>query len=105
MGRDKRVYVLGGKIVVAMLRKSDTDFRSNFCLGGQAEQVDVTPEEADYIARLCDTLSIDFAGIDFLYDGGHPLLGEMEDIVGARMVYSLTDIDIIDDYVDYILSR
>ena len=105
LGRDKRVYVLGGKPVVAMLRISDADFRSNFCLGGRAEQVDVSPEERDYIARLCDVLSIDFAGIDFLYDNGKAVLGEMEDIVGARMVYSLTDRDIIDEYVDYILSK
>ncbi len=105
LGRDKRVYVLGGKPVCAMLRKSDSDFRSNFCLGGRAEQVDLTAEEADYVARLCSVLSVDFAGIDFLYDGGKAVLGEMEDIVGARMVYSLTDRDIIDEYVAYILSK
>ena len=38
-GWDMRVYVLGGEIYAAMLRRSERDFRSNFSLGGTAEQV------------------------------------------------------------------
>ena len=36
LGRDVRVYILGDRILASMLRISDTDFRSNFCLGGRA---------------------------------------------------------------------
>ena len=35
-GKDLRVYVTGNRITACMLRSSDTDFRSNFCLGGKA---------------------------------------------------------------------
>ena len=44
----------------------------------------------------------DYYGIDFVFDGGQPVFNEIEDTVGARMVYSVTDIDILDLYCDYI---
>mgnify|MGYP000090003010 CR=1 FL=1 len=43
-----------------------------------------------------------YIGIDFLFDGGHLIFNEIEDTVGARMVYDKTDIDIIKLYCDYI---
>ena len=45
LGKDVRVYAIGNRIVQAMLRVSETDFRSNFCLGGQAELYELGAEE------------------------------------------------------------
>ena len=45
---------------------------------------------------------IDYIGIDFLFDNGHLIFNEIEDTVGARMVYDKTDIDIIKLYCNYI---
>ena len=42
------------------------------------------------------------AGVDMLYDHGHPLIGEIEDVVGSRMLYQTSDIDIVALYLDEI---
>ena len=105
LGRDLRVYVLGREPVAAMLRISDADFRSNFCLGGRAECHELTAEEREYDRRIAEEFDFGLVGIDFIYDGGRPVFNEIEDVVGARMLYALTDIDIADRYLGFILEK
>ena len=59
LGRDVRVYVIGGKIITAMLRISDKDFRSNFCLGGRAEVYNLSDEEREKMTQLLNHGFID----------------------------------------------
>lgn len=105
LGRDVRVWVLGGEIICAFLRVSDTDFRSNYCLGGRAEKYNLNEEEKSKVNRIIDLvtpLGADYYGIDFVFDNGKAVFNELEDAVGARMVYANTEIDIIGMYIDYI---
>ncbi len=104
LGKDVRVYVCGGKIIQAMLRSSESDFRSNFCLGGKASCYTLNEEEISYVQKLQDHFQFDFAGIDFIFDEGKAVFNEIEDVVGSRMLYSMTEIDIVSIYVDYLLS-
>lgn len=101
-GRDKRVYLLGGKILACVERHSDSDFRSNFSLGGSATLADVSEEEMKAVKLIYHSLTPDFVGVDFIYRNGMPLLNEVEDVVGTRMLYELTDIDAVDEYAKYI---
>ena len=50
---------------------------------------------------------IGLAGIDFLIgDNGELIFNEVEDVVGARMLYQcVPDINLVGKYLDYILSR
>jgi ribosomal protein S6--L-glutamate ligase/gamma-F420-2:alpha-L-glutamate ligase len=107
LGLDLRVYVIGRHIEAAMLRKSDPerDFRSNYNLGGEASTYNLNHHEKSMIMRLVDQLDPGLIGIDFIFDGGRPVFNEIEDAVGARMLYTLTDIDIADRYIEYILRR
>jgi RimK family alpha-L-glutamate ligase len=68
-GTDLRVWVIGGKTVVAMKRKGiDGDFRANISQGGTAEQFEIT-DEIDYLAReTARVLGLQIAGIDLLFD-------------------------------------
>lgn len=102
LGKDLRIWVIGGKIITSILRESDTDFRSNFCLGGRATPYNLNDKEKNQVQKIIDHFDIDYAGIDFLYDGGNLIFNEIEDTVGARMVYAKTDIDIIKMYCEYI---
>lgn len=104
-GKDVRVYVLGGNIIAAMLRKSQEDFRSNFCLGGAAEVYTLSAEETVIVRRIIQSLDMDFCGIDFIFHQGRFIFNEIEDVVGARMLYTLTDLDVIDMYVEYICRK
>lgn len=102
LGRDVRVWLIGGKIIASILRSSDADFRSNFCLGGKASEYTLTDDDRALVYKIADLLDYDYIGIDFIFNNGRLVFNEIEDTVGARMIYSLTDIDIISLYCDYI---
>lgn len=104
-GRDMRVYVLGDVIISAVERTSYTDFRSNFSLGGSVSVCDVTREQESIIKKIKDELMFDLAGVDFIYHNGRWVLNEIEDVVGTRMLYKCTDVDIIDLYMRYIVNH
>lgn len=105
MGKDLRVWVLGGEIVASFLRVSHTDFRSNFCLGGTAVPYALSAEETVLVKRIISLVNGDYYGIDFVFDSGHLVFNELEDAVGARILYANTDLDILSRYAAYILSQ
>ena len=114
-GIDMRVYVIGGRIIAAMrrenknLREGDSPlrerFKSNFCLGGRAEAIEPPEYVREYAETLCGFLPMDFAGIDFIRHKGRWIFNEIEDVVGARMLYSYTDMDVVSLYIKYICSQ
>ncbi len=104
-GKDLRVYVVGNEIIKAMLRVSETDFRSNFCLGGKAEEYELSQWEKAEIQKVIDNFDIAYAGLDFIFHEGKIIFNEMEDVVGARMLYTYTDIDIVEVYLNFIISH
>ena len=68
-GTDLRVWVIGGKTVVAMKRTGvEGDFRANISQGGTAELFEIT-DEVDYLAReTARVLGLQIAGVDLLFD-------------------------------------
>lgn len=104
LGKDLRVYVLGKKILAGALRSSDTDFKSNFSLGGSATKVKVPRTCKRIIKKLYKSLKFDFIGVDFIFDKGKPILNEIEDPVGCRMLYSFGGLDPIKEYLKIIIK-
>ena len=68
-GRDVRLQVVGDKVVAAMYRFSESDFRANISNGGQMEQYFPTEEECSLAVRTARVLGLDFAGVDLLFTG------------------------------------
>jgi glutathione synthase/RimK-type ligase-like ATP-grasp enzyme len=100
-GRDVRVYLLDGEIIFAALRSCDTDFRSNYSLGGSITPYTPCDEMRRITALVNQKLSPFYVGVDFIFDTeGRPVLNEVEDVVGARMIYELTDIKLHELYVE-----
>ena len=104
LGRDVRVYCLGGKILCAMERCNRKDFRSNFTLGGTCRQVQLPPLLRESCKKIVAALSADFVGVDFIADGGKFYFNEIEDVVGCRMLYSC-GIDAAKVFADYLQSK
>lgn len=104
-GKDVRVYVIGNRIITAMLRESENDFRSNFCLGGKASVYNLSPKEQEIVNSIINIFDFDFVGIDFVFNNGEIVFNEIEDVVGSRMVYTYTDIDIVELYVEHIVKE
>ena len=86
LGRDLRVWLIGGEIICAVLRKSD----------------ELSASEQALVLKIASLLKFDYIGIDFVFNEGKIVFNEIEDSVGARMVYEKTDIDILRLYCDYI---
>ncbi len=105
LGKDLRVYVVGNTILAGMLRERTDDFRSNYCLGGSAGQYTLSAEERWLVEQVVSLFDVDYAGFDFMFDNGNMVLNEIEDVVGARMLYTLTDIDVVDVYIRHILGK
>lgn len=101
-GKDVRVWVIGGEIICAVLRESKTDFRSNYSLGGTAKIYTLSEKEKHQVKEIASLVKSDYIGIDFIFNDGTLVFNEIEDTVGARMVYDKTDIDIIGLYCRYI---
>lgn len=104
LGRDLRVYVLGGHILQGMLRENAHSFKSNFTLGGSCRPFPPSKEIEDMALCLARELKADFVGVDFLFDGDTPVFNELEDVVGTRMLYQ-TGMDAAARYASYLKEK
>ncbi len=115
IGKDLRVYVLGGKVIASVMRSAfdnasvdlnspNIDIRSNYSLGHHARLHTLTDEENALVQRIIPLLPFDCIGIDFVYEKGHPIFNEIEDAVGARMLYANSDTDLVKEYMYYIMQ-
>ena len=91
---DLRIYVLNKKFIGAVLRENQNDFRSNYSLGGEAKAYKPDQEIVDLAIKVSELLNADYIGVDFLNVDGHWLVNEIEDPVGARMLYKASGIDV-----------
>ena len=77
-GEDIRAFVVNGKFVASMLRKSiDGDFRSNLHQGGEGEFVELTSEERKTAQKAAKALGMPVAGVDLLRSERGPLVLEV----------------------------
>lgn len=104
LGKDVRVYVLGNEIVEAVLRTSTESFKSNYSLGGSVEKYVLNEAEKKMVYAIINKLSPDYAGIDFTFHNGKAVFNEIEDAVGARMLYEISEIDIVEFFARYIMD-
>ena len=106
VAKDVRVYVLDNKPQCAILRESNTDYRSNYSLGGRVKEVVINKELESLIKCITDNIYMDYAGVDFIIDENENYyFNEIEDVVGARMLYQCTDIDIISRFMCHIIDK
>ncbi|MGL4738340.1 MAG: ATP-grasp domain-containing protein [Cellulosilyticaceae bacterium] len=106
VGVDVRVFVLGTQVLGAICRQSDTDFRSNYSLGGRASLYELSAQQLQLIQRILDVLESDYVGIDFMIDQrGEFVFNEIEDVVGSRTLYEYGNVDVAKCYMDYIAKE
>lgn len=104
--KDLRVYVIGNTIIAAILRKAKEGFKSNFSLGGDVSVYELNKEEREKVQMIIELVKPDMVGIDFIIsDNGELIFNEIEDVVGARMLYQCTDINLVKLYIEHILDQ
>ena len=105
-GRDLRAYVVGGRVVAAMERYNDNDFRSNIANGGKAKPYSINTEQEKMAVTAVKKLGLDFAGVDILFGNeDEPILCEVNSNAQFGALLEVTSIDISDALFEYILSQ
>lgn len=103
IGRDLRIFVLGGEAIAAVLRQSESDFRANYSLGGQIRLAELTKEQKKIVKKICQVFPMEWGGIDLLFDSeDHFYLNEVEDAVGSRSLSQLTELNVARMVLTYI---
>lgn len=106
VGKDLRVYIMGNEILEAIIRSNEHSFKANYSLGGQIALYTLSQAERDIIETILRKMPLDYGGIDFLFDANNQLiLNEVEDAVGARMLYNLTQHNIVKLYLSHIRAK
>lgn len=105
LGRDLRVYAIGGQIIAAILRENKKSHKANLSHGASARRYTLSEEERCMASAVIKKLPKGYIGVDFIFEGGSPVFNEIEDVVGARALYELTDLNPAAMYLDWIVSE
>ncbi len=104
-GRDIRVNIVGGEIVAAMQRRSETDFRANITNGGQASLIELTDRQRVVALQAAEAVGAEFAGVDLLFgENEEPLVCEVNAAAHIRNILNVTGINVADAMIAYILE-
>lgn len=103
-GRDIRVNVVGGEVIAAMYRHSETDFRANITNGGKASPVELTEVQRVLALQAANAVGAEFAGVDLLFGlDEEPLVCEVNAAAHIRNILHVTGINVADAMMTYIL--
>lgn len=101
-GTDIRAFVVGGKVVASMQRKSlDDDFRSNLHQGGSGTPVKLTDEERKTAQKAARSMGLSLCGVDMMRSDRGPLVLEVNASPGFA-IEEVTGRDVAGRIVDYI---
>lgn len=104
-GRDVRLNVVGDKVVAAMERYNENDFRANVTNGGKMKPYSPTKEECDIALKACRALGLDFAGVDLLFGKDGPLLCEVNSNAHVKNILDCTGINVAEEIFEYIKGK
>ncbi|WP_026941550.1 30S ribosomal protein S6--L-glutamate ligase [Hellea balneolensis] len=102
-GSDLRCFVVGGKVVGAMMRTAQAgEFRSNVHQGGTVKKVRLTKEERRTAIKAARILKLNVAGVDILRSDTGPKILEVNSSPGLQGIEDATDKDIAGAIIEYI---
>ena len=102
-GADLRCFVIGEKVVAAMMRQgADGEFRSNLHRGGKATLVRLTPEERSTAVRSAKIMGLNVAGVDILRSNHGPVVMEVNSSPGLEGIETATGKDVAGQIIQFI---
>ncbi|MFJ7829002.1 RimK family alpha-L-glutamate ligase [Peribacillus sp. NPDC097284] len=105
-GKDIRVFVIGNRIIAAVLRESSSNFKANYTLGGSASLYELSAAERTLVERVIAAFDFGMVGIDFIFaEDGSLMLNEIEDVVGSRTLSALSNLNIVKEYLLFIKEK
>lgn len=105
-GRDIRIQVVGGKVVAAMYRYNDDDFRANVTNGGLMKPYEPNQAQTEMAIKVCEYLGLDFGGIDIMFgENDEPIFCEANSNAHFKNLYDCTGINTADEIAKYIREK
>lgn len=102
-GADIRCFVIGDKVVAAMMRQSkEGEFRSNLHRGGTAKTIRITPEERSTAVRSARIMGLNVAGVDILRSNHGPVVMEVNSSPGLEGIEKATNKDIARLIIEFV---
>lgn len=102
-GSDLRCFVVGGKVVGAMMRTAQAgEFRSNVHQGGSVSKVRLSKEERRTAIKAARILKLNVAGVDILRSDSGPKILEVNSSPGLQGIEKATEKDIAASIIECI---
>lgn len=103
-GEDIRVFIIGDEVVASMKRVSE-HWKTNISIGGKALAFDPSEEIIEISLKAAKILNLDYTGVDVIISGEEVYLIELNSTPGWEGLQSVTQKDITQELVDYVLSK
>ena len=105
-GWDVRAFVIGGKVVASMRRRSRGDWRTNVAVGGTAERVELAAAERGLAERAAAAVGAPVCGVDLLPGpGGEWYVIEVNAVPGWRALAPACGLDVAAMIVRYLAEE
>jgi ribosomal protein S6--L-glutamate ligase len=102
-GADIRCFVVGNRVVAAMMRQSkEGEFRSNLHRGGTATLVKLTPKERGTAVKAAKVMGLNVAGVDIMRGKDGPLVLEVNSSPGLEGIENATGKDVAGMIIGFI---
>ena len=102
-GADIRCFVIGDKVVAAMMRTGkEGEFRSNLHRGGTAKLVKITPQERLTAVRSAKIMGLSVAGVDLLRSAHGPVVMEVNSSPGLEGIEKATGRDVAGMIIEFV---
>lgn len=102
-GADIRCFVIGEKVVAAMMRQApEGEFRSNLHRGGTASLVKLKPKERATAVAAAKAMGLNVAGVDILRSERGPLVMEVNSSPGLEGIEKSTGKDVAGMIIEFI---
>lgn len=102
-GADIRCFVLGDKVIAAMVRTAkEGEYRSNLHRGGSASIIKLTPAERAIAVKSAKIMGLDIAGVDLIRSERGPLVLEVNSSPGLEGIEKATGKDVAAAIIQHI---
>ncbi len=105
-GRDYRAFVIGNRVVAAMMRTAaEGDFRSNIHQGGEGRLVQLSPAYERVAIRAARVHGLQIAGVDLMQTHSGPAVIEVNSSPGFEGIEKATRLNIAGMIIRFMIAE
>jgi ribosomal protein S6--L-glutamate ligase len=104
-GWDVRAFLVGGRVVAAMKRTANDDFRANASRGARCEAFVMTPETERLALAAADAVGAPIAGVDLLQSNdGRWVVLEVNSTPGFQALEGCTGVRVAEAMMEFLVT-